>query len=151
MLYNFLSWSASSVQPCGVFFDPCRTKGKIMGRAKTLALAGAAALLSTASLAADLRLPAPMPAPIPVPVAVGGWYLRGYLGAGNEFLKEITHPDFATAPQFGFLDKGGFDVQAFGGGGIGYQWNNWLRFDATIEFRGPAQFHALDRFFNPFQ
>ena len=120
-----------------------------MGRAKTLALAGAAALMSTASLAADL--PTPMRAPIPVPVVAGGWYLRGYIGSGNEFLKEITHPDFLTAPSFGFLDKGGFDAAPFGGGGIGYQWNNWFRVDDTIEYRGGAQFSALDRFFNPFQ
>jgi opacity protein-like surface antigen len=120
-----------------------------MGRAKTLALAGAAALMSTASLAADL--PPPMRAPIPLPVVAGGWYLRGYIGSSNEFLREITHPDFLTAPAFGFLDKGGFDAAPFGGGGIGYQWNNWFRVDATLEYRGFAQFHALDRFFNPFQ
>jgi opacity protein-like surface antigen len=126
-------------------------KGKVMGRAKTLALAGAAALMSTASLAADVTLPRPMRAPIPVPVVAGGWYLRGYIGSSNEFLKEITHPDFLTAPAFGFLDKGGFDAAPFGGGGIGYQWNNWFRVDATLEYRGFAQFHALDRFFNPFQ
>src|SRR5262245_59339311 len=112
-----------------------------MGRAKTLALAGAAALMSTASLAADLA--PPMRAPIPVPVVAGGWYLRGYIGSSNEFLKEITHPDFLTAPAFGFLDKGGFDAAPFGGGGIGYQWNNWFRVDATLEYRGFAQFHAL--------
>jgi opacity protein-like surface antigen len=119
-----------------------------MGRAKIFSLAGAAALLSTASLAADLP---PLPPPVyqaPVAVSVGGWYLRGYIGASNEFLSSISHPDFLTAPQFGFLDKGGFDGAPFGGGGIGFQWNNWLRADATFEFRGKADFHALDRFFN---
>ena len=122
-----------------------------MRRAKTFGLAGAAALLSTASLAADLPPPV-FRQPVPVPVAVvGGWYLRGFIGAGNQFLSEISHPDFLTAPQFGFLDKGGFDSAPFGGGGIGYQWNNWLRVDATIEYRGQAGFHALDQFFNPFQ
>ncbi len=121
-----------------------------MNRATTLGLAGAAALLSTASLAADL---APLPRPVyAAPVAVvGGWYLRGYIGASNEYLKEITHPDFLTAQQFGFIDKGGFDAAPFGGGGIGYQWNNWFRVDATLEYRGFANFHALDRFFNPYQ
>lgn len=121
-----------------------------MNRATTLGLAGAAALLSTASLAADL---APLPRPVyAAPVAVvGGWYLRGYIGASNEYLKEITHPDFLTAQQFGLIDKGGFDAAPFGGGGIGYQWNNWFRVDATLEYRGFANFHALDRFFNPYQ
>jgi len=122
-----------------------------MGRAKTLALAGAAALMSTASPAADVSLPAPVP--MPVPVVAGGWYLRGFVGSSNEFLggSGITHPDYLTAPQFGFLDQGGFNAAPFGGGGIGYQWNNWFRVDATIEYRGGAQFSALDRFFNPFQ
>jgi opacity protein-like surface antigen len=122
-----------------------------MSRAKSLGLAGAAALLSTASLAADLP---PLPPPVyraPVAVEAGGWYLRGFIGPSNEFLSNITHPDFLTAPQFVFLDKGGFDSAPFGGGGIGYQWNNWLRVDATVEYRGKANFHALDRFFNPFQ
>jgi opacity protein-like surface antigen len=122
-----------------------------MSRAKTLGLAGAAALLSTASLAADLP---PLPPPVyraPVVETSGGWYLRGFIGASNEFLSEITHPLFLTAPQFGFIDKGGFDAAPFGGGGIGYQWNNWFRVDATIEYRGAANFHALDRFFNPWQ
>jgi opacity protein-like surface antigen len=122
-----------------------------MNRAKTLGLAGAAALLSTASLAADLA-PLPVRAPVyaaPV-VAAGGWYLRGYVGASNEFLSRISHPDFLTAPAFTFLDSGGFDSAPFGGGGIGFQWNNWFRVDATVEYRGKAGFHALDRFFNPF-
>jgi opacity protein-like surface antigen len=122
-----------------------------MGRAKIFSLAGAAALLSTATLAADLP---PLPPPVyrtPVAVETGGWYLRGFVGASNEFLSRISHPDFLTAPQFGFIDKGGFDSAPFGGGGIGFQWNNWLRADATVEFRGKAGFHALDRFFNNFQ
>jgi opacity protein-like surface antigen len=77
--------------------------------------------------------------------------MRGYIGASNEFVNEITHPLFLTAQQFGFIDKGGFDAAPFGGGGFGYQWNNWFRVDATVEYRGFANFHALDRFFNPFQ
>jgi opacity protein-like surface antigen len=121
-----------------------------MRRAKTLSLAGAAALLSTASLAADLPPPV-YRQPVPVAVVASGWYLRGYIGAGNQFLSEISHPDFATAPMFTFLDKGGFDSAPFGGGGIGFQWNNWLRVDGTLEYRGKAAFHALDRFFNPWQ
>jgi opacity protein-like surface antigen len=121
-----------------------------MVRAKILALAGATTLLSTATFAADL--PPPLPPPIyraPV-VETGGWYLKGFIGMSNQFLDNISHPSFATAPQFVFLDKGGFDSAPFFGGGVGYAWNNWLRFDVTAEYRGKANFHALDRFFNPF-
>jgi len=118
-----------------------------MGHGKIFGFAAAFALLSKASLAADL-LPPPPPA-WPAAAVTSGWYLRGFIGASNEYLSNISHPDFLTAQQLVFLDKGGFDSAAFGGGGIGYQWNNWLRTDATVEYRGNAGFHALDQFVNP--
>ena len=122
-----------------------------MVRANIFGLAGAAALLSTAALAADLPpLPPPAYQPPPPVVVESGWYLRGFVGMSNQFLDRISHPDFLTAQQFSFLDKGGFDSAPFGGAGVGFQWNNWFRVDATVEFRGKAGFHALDRFFNPF-
>ena len=54
-----------------------------MVRAKILTLAGAAALVSTASLAADLPPPLLPPPPAPV-VVTGGWYLRGDIGLGRD-------------------------------------------------------------------
>jgi opacity protein-like surface antigen len=118
-----------------------------MVSAKIFGLAGAAALLSSAALAADLPPPLPPPVYRP-PVVDSGWYLRGFIGMSNQFANNISHPTFATAPQFVFLDKGGFDSAPFFGGGVGYQWNSWLRVDLTAEYRGKAKFHALDRFFN---
>jgi opacity protein-like surface antigen len=54
-----------------------------MARAKIIALAGAAALLSTSAFAADLPPPPPLPPPVaPIAVATGGWYLRGDVGVG---------------------------------------------------------------------
>jgi len=114
-----------------------------MGAVRVLALAGAAALVSTGVVAADLPHP-----PVYAPVDVGGWYLRGYIGQSNQFLDRISHPTFATATQFTFLDKGGFDSAPFYGVGAGYQWNNWFRTDITVEYRGKAGFRALDRFLN---
>jgi hypothetical protein len=96
-----------------------------------------------ADLVPEMR-PSMYPPAVSAPTS--GWYLRGFIGASNESLSRISHPDFLTAPQFVFLDKGGFDGAPFGGGGIGFQWNNWLRTDATVEYRGKTQFHALDRF-----
>jgi opacity protein-like surface antigen len=116
-----------------------------MGRVRMFALAGAAALMSTAALAADLPPPYMPP---PVPVEATGWYLRGFIGMSNQRLKDISHPSFATAPEFTWLDKGGFDSAPFFGVGVGYAWNNWLRVDLTGEYRGKAGFHALDRFLN---
>ncbi len=114
-----------------------------MCRVRMFALAGAAALLATSALAADL--PPPFE---PAPAPSGGWYLRGYIGQSNQYLDQISHPSFATAPQFAFLDWGGFDSAPFYGAGVGYQWSNWFRTDVTGEYRGRASFHALDRFFN---
>ena len=113
-----------------------------MRRVRKFAFAAAAVLVNSGALAADLA------APYQPPVDSGGWYLRGYIGQSNQFLDNISHPSFATAPQFSFLDKGGFDSAPFFGAGIGYQWNSWFRSDITGEYRGKASFHALDRFFN---
>src|SRR5262249_57330507 len=88
-----------------------------MSRARTLGLAGAAALLSTASLAADLVPPPPLPPPVyqpPVVAVTSGWYLRGFVGASNEFLSEVTHPIQLMAPQFSHVDWGGFHAAPFG-------------------------------------
>src|SRR5262249_9618581 len=82
------------------------------------------------------------------PIATGGWYLRGYIGQSNQFVNRISHPSFATAPQFTFFDKGGFDSAPFYGAGVGYQWTSWLRTDGTGEYRGKAGFHALDSYFD---
>ena len=114
-----------------------------LGRVRLFVLAGATALAGTGALAADL--PSPFQA---APVESGGWYLRGYIGQSNQYLDNISHPSFATAQQFSFLDKGGFDSAPFYGVGVGYQWNNWFRADVTGEYRGKASFHALDRYFN---
>jgi opacity protein-like surface antigen len=113
-----------------------------MSRVSSYVLAGATALVaSSGALAADL-------AAAYQPIMTGGWYLRGYIGQSNQFVNSISHPSFATAPQFEFLDKGGFDSAPFFGAGVGYQWNSWFRTDVTGEYRGKAGFHALDRFFN---
>jgi opacity protein-like surface antigen len=114
---------------------------------KTASLAAAATLLSTATFAADVALPPPVYQPIAVEAS--GWYLRGYIGMSNQFVSSISHPAFESAAQFTLVDSGGFTSAPFVGAGIGYQWNNWLRFDTTVEYRGASDFHALDRFFNP--
>ena len=119
-----------------------------MGSLRVLAIAGAAAFLALpAANAADL--PPMMPRAIPVMDDFSsGWYLRGDIGMSSQEVKKIDNALFATATQFEFLDEGGFDSAPFVGFGIGYQLNSWLRFDVTGEYRGKANFHAMDRFFN---
>ncbi len=116
-----------------------------MSRVSILSLAGATALFSTAAFAADLSVPPPI---MPAPIVESGWYLRGDIGMSNQRFTGLSYPGFSTAPQFAWYDAGGFDSAPFFLIGLGYQWNSWLRFDVTGEYRGGANFHALDHFDN---
>jgi opacity protein-like surface antigen len=117
-----------------------------MRSVRDFVLAGAAVLLSyTAAGAADLPPIQPMPAP---PMEFHGWYLRGDIGMTNQRLKGLDNALFTPSAGVVWLDKGGFDSSPLFGIGIGYQWNNWLRFDVTGEYRGKASFTALDRAVN---
>jgi opacity protein-like surface antigen len=116
-------------------------KDDVMSSLKMLAAAGAASFTFATAQAADLAPIAPFGAP-PIPVAqeFSGWYLRGNIGSANETLGSLTNPDPNAQ---GFSTAGlGFDSAGFFGGGLGYQFNNWLRFDATGEYRGKANFHG---------
>lgn len=107
---------------------------------KTIALAGVAlAGATTVAAAADLRGPLPVglpPAPIAAPIAeASGWYLRGDIGVGVLNSSKPYYSD--NAPGFTFHDPE-FAPQVFGGVGVGYQFNSWLRFDVTGEYRFSA-------------
>jgi opacity protein-like surface antigen len=134
-----------------------------MGKLKALLLAGAASALSGAAFAADLPPPPPPsePAPYVAPVAAAaefsGWYLRGDVGIGfNDRPKLKTTPDPLLSPapagvtltssSYGFNNQ---DLSASGAVdfGVGYQFNNWLRFDVTGEYRGVGgHLTAIDQF-----
>ena len=113
---------------------------------KKLFAAGAASFISTAALAADLPMPPPY---IPPPVEdFGGWYLRGDIGMTNQRYKDLTDPYAATAVNYQWLDKGGFDSGMLWGLGAGYKFKNWFRADVTGQYRGKTAFRALDSFSN---
>ena len=83
------------------------------------------------------------------PVAFGGWYLRGHIGMSNQRFKGLDYEYFDVAGYTQtWLDEGGFDSGGIYGAGIGYAFNDWLRVDATAEYRGKTGFRALDRFVN---
>ena len=130
-----------------------------MGSTKALLLAGAMALgaLGTAH-AADLPMPQPQYVPLPEPVQFGGWYLRGDVGVGIASSPEIrstffdatgaaiTGADLATAvPGFG-RNQQSIDDAAFVDVGVGYQFNNWFRLDATGEYRTRQNFHTIEQY-----
>jgi opacity protein-like surface antigen len=78
-------------------------------------------------------------------VVHGGWYLRGHIGMTNQRLRRLEHPDFAVVADHEWLDRGGFSSAPLFGGGVGYEFNDWLRGDITVEYRGKASFAATDR------
>ncbi len=93
---------------------------------------------SPAAHAADFSPPLPQPAP-----AVDSWYLRGYVGVGMNGTPTL---DYLPAPAnvgngFAF-DQHSIADTTFLGAGVGYEWNNWLRFDFTGEYRGKTQVNA---------
>jgi len=128
-----------------------QAKEFLMGSLKTLAYAGAVAMIATSAAfstasAADLMAPAPMLAPPPPPVADGmsGLYLRGDVGVGI-----LNHDDFQQqelAAAGGTWLRSSVGDQAFAGVGIGYQFNSWLRFDVTGEYRTGASVGGTDTY-----
>ena len=114
-----------------------------MGRHRLSALVGAAFLLplSAGAWAADL----PEIPPYTPPVEVGhSWYLRGDIGMTNQAvgsLFNVLYDSPTNTVTNAFRD---FESSPLFGLGIGYQYNDHLRFDVTGEYRGNATFHGLD-------
>jgi opacity protein-like surface antigen len=110
-----------------------------MGNTRLLAAAAATALFAIpAAQAADLP-PLP-PAYHPAPVETSGWYLRGDIGMSNQRVKSLDNVvSPGTTVDTKFLT---FDAAPFFGLGVGYQLNNWFRFDVTGEYRANAHFHG---------
>lgn len=122
-----------------------------MGSLKTLAYAGAVAMVATSAAfstatAADLMAPPPMMAPPPPPMAEGmsGLYLRGDVGVGIVNHDGFHQPELATAG--GSWLRTSIGDSALMGVGIGYQFNSWLRFDLTGEYRTGASIGGTDTY-----
>jgi opacity protein-like surface antigen len=106
---------------------------------------GAAALIGTSAYAADLPQPQPMYQPPVMVAATSGWYLRGDVGVGvtdfTEFDHSQTNAAFVWPASWQIVQKDIQDTSIFGLG-VGYEVNNWLRFDVTGEYRTKAMFKA---------
>jgi opacity protein-like surface antigen len=117
-----------------------------MSSVKTLALAGAAAAMSTVAFAADFP-PALPPAPIqPAPVSDSGWYLRGDVGVSAQRFEQFDHFQTNSAfvwPASWTIVQKQADDSSFVDFGVGYTVNNWLRFDVTGEHRTSAKFKVV--------
>ncbi len=117
-----------------------------MGQTRSIII-GLAVLLGQTAIASAEGLDLPPPPPIVEPVCAtcsGPIYLKGFVGAanpsvGNLWFEEMEFNDFQVFHK---------DIKnsALFGLGIGYQWNTWLRFDLTGEYRGRAAFFGHDRY-----
>ena len=120
-----------------------------MGRSKALILATlVAASASSAAFGADLLPPPPQLGPPPPMDVGGGWYLRGDVGVGAVQMsnwRSTLQPFDETGNAFNAVAVPSFAAmgdQTFGGVGVGYQFNHWLRADITGEYRTEATYRA---------
>jgi opacity protein-like surface antigen len=117
-----------------------------MSSVRVLALAGAAAAMSTAAFAADFPPALPTAQPVIQSASESGWYLRGDVGVGVQRFEAFDHfqtnPNFVWPASWSIVQKQ-TDDSAFVDFGVGYQVNNWLRFDATGEHRASAKFKVI--------
>jgi opacity protein-like surface antigen len=123
---------------------------------KVTLIAGAAfAAAFTSAQAADLG-PIMQPrqmAPVQVEEMTGGWYLRGDIGVGAQKFKEFDFHQTNAAtggawPADWRIDQRDIKDTFFIGGGVGYQWNSWLRADVTGEYRADVKFKAIGSYTN---
>ena len=120
-----------------------------MGTCKALFVAGVALMgVAGAAYAADLPPPPPLEyAPPPEPVSFSGWYLRGDVGVGASM-----SPDLRSSFEDGFIvpspnfDRESIGDSAFVDAGIGYQYNSWLRFDLTGEYRTEQSISSIQSY-----
>jgi opacity protein-like surface antigen len=120
-------------------------------RLTILTLALTASLATSAARAADYSQPLPQQQPIYIqqpPQAIesfaANWYLRGDVGIGinANYKLDYLPSSFNVGNGFAFQHNTIGDT-FFIGGGIGYEFNNWLRFDATAEYRAKTPVYAF--------
>jgi opacity protein-like surface antigen len=114
-----------------------------------IAAAGMSAAICSAGAVRAADMPAPPPPPmmyVPPVQEFAGWYLRGDIGMTNQQVKSAENVQIATAAGFAWLDEMSFDSGMLYGLGVGYLYNNWLRFDLTGEYRGKTALRGLDRY-----
>jgi len=117
---------------------------------KLFIAAVAAVIVSTTAHAADMPLPAPQIVyQQQLCCDTGHWYLRGDVGVGVQTFSSFDHGQtnsvFVWPASWTIVQQ---DIQdsAIFGMGIGYAWNNWLRFDVTGEYRTRAGFKSTGSF-----
>jgi len=118
-----------------------------MGKLTAMALAAGAAAVLTLPAAQAADMPPVMYKPVPVVEDfAGGWYLRGDIGMSNQRVGKLHNVLFDTPGVAVTQHSNEFSSAPFFGLGIGYQYNGWLRFDLTGEYRGKSTFRGMDTY-----
>ena len=110
---------------------------------KILALASVMLALSGQAFAADLYVPdQPVEAPVAAPVATNGWYLRGDMSydimdlRGAKFIQGDDPSHYAKFRSAELDNTGNIGL------GVGYQANDYLRFDTTFDYMFRSDFRG---------
>jgi len=118
-------------------------------RLTIMTLALAASLVVSAAHAADYSQPPPVYVQPPVVVEsfANGWYLRGDVGIGMNSSNQLEYlPSPANVGNGFAFQHNSIGDTFFIGGGVGYEFNNWLRFDATAEYRAKTRVYAFGNY-----
>ncbi|MFZ3361692.1 MAG: outer membrane protein [Xanthobacteraceae bacterium] len=112
---------------------------------RLLCTAASAIVISTAAYAADMpQMPPPQPQYAYQPPLMimqqpeGAWYLRGDIGIGIETETNVEFLQNSLNSSDFSISHTSIGDSTFFLGGIGYEFNNWLRFDVTGEYRSKA-------------
>src|SRR5271163_1056425 len=111
----------------------------------------AAAMVSSTAFAADMpQLPPPQPQLAYQPPLMimeqpeGAWYLRGDIGIG--ILSQVNfvfEPNPLNGPVDIVSQHASMGDTVFFDAGVGYEFNSWLRFDVTAEYRTKSALNAF--------
>jgi opacity protein-like surface antigen len=123
---------------------------------KSVVCAAMALGISAAAHAADMPMQMPpqvppqyQPLPTIVEAPAGRWYLRGDVGVGMQSFSQFnyteTNASFVWPASWTIVQQNVSDAALFGFG-LGYEFNSWLRFDVTGEYRTQAAFKATGRY-----
>jgi opacity protein-like surface antigen len=128
-----------------------RGKVEAMVSVTLLIRAAAATLFSTTAYAADMPQPLPpqpqlayQPMPLVMEQPEGAWYLRGDVGVGITSQADFVFQANPLNPPVDILgQQGALADTVFFDAGVGYEFNNWLRFDVTAEYRSKSAFNGF--------
>jgi opacity protein-like surface antigen len=111
----------------------------------------AAALVATTAFAADMPQPFPQPQPqmtyqpmFVMQQPTSAWYLRGDIGVGILSEANFVYEPNPINPVVDIVSQhASLGDTVFFDAGIGYEFNSWLRFDVTAEYRTKSTFNAF--------